>query len=345
MASFEASSRWHHDPVSVGRNLRVVERAADGDLPFDPDSVSPEGCFSLRRPAKGSAGQEEGGRGCCDLVLTQRRRGRRPLLLLSSVLVVGSFRRAEVRAPDSGEYLGRTFKGTRLLGGGNDGGDPADDGSPDLEVWRIDVDVRGLGLSSVELRFPGAPDESWVVSLAVGTAAAEEEEGKANLPAPPGSSGLFNMSRLDAMLGGVDLSERARDFKKLFSDFQQHGGAAAGAGGAGGGNFGALPQSLLLAAASAGAKNFSSVANARPAPRPGEDAALNGTGSLHGLGEGHGGVEAAAASGDVAATKQDLLEVERRVSAKMERLAAEQEAKMDRIICLLEGMGASKKPS
>ncbi len=280
---FRLSSSFTHDPAALQRGMTVHD---DGrNLQFDPDSVSLETCFALSRPQD----DDENLRTHCNLVLTQcgdpgSRRTRRNI---SRIVMVSSFRRAEAHRVDSGEYVA-TFK-ARLL----------EDSEPDMEMWLADMDVKGLELKSVELRFPSPPDSIWVMSFQVGL---DEETSL------PSSSGKFNLNRLDSMLGGSELSDKAKDFKKLFTDFQ-HGAAV-------------FPGLSLM---SLGAN--------MPSPPVNSDGAVTASTCK---GDSSAQKSDSNSGLDAVITKRDLEELESRLNARLAAFALDQNAKLNRIINLLE---------
>ncbi len=321
------TSSWLHDPEADSAKVRVEEET---DFEFEPDSVSADRCFALRRPE----GKQDT-TCCCDLVMKpaaglQKRK-------ISRILLVCGARRAEVRRGSSGEYL-TTVQGTLL----------EEDSEPEFSMYLLDASLSDFGgpADSVELRFPGAPSELWFLSLAVGV-----EKGQVG-PEAGGEveeKGVFNMKRLDSMLGGAELSDRAKDFKKLFSDFQRGGG-----GGSGGAAMptSMLPQSLLLASGLFGAKQGSSPMTFPPSGLATKEftmsalsealdsrVVLNGTrtdSAVEKNGEGGAGGDQSCNQSTGAVTKKDLEEVEKRLNARLDAIAAEQSEKTDLVIKLLE---------
>ncbi len=259
-----------------------VEVCQDGkEFSFDPESVSLESCFAMRRPSG------DDGNGSCDLVLSLMEENSKRI---SSVLLVSGFRRAEVarrraHAQGAGEEYLATYEGTLV-----------EDSEPGFEMLRIHADLDEFAdLASVALRFPGARDECWVMYLAVALKEAST---------PDASSQTFNLSRLDTMLGGADLSDKARDFKKLFSDFQQRAPPQV--------SMAAMPPPSLMLAAAAAASNFSTTQ--RQSER----------------------------TDDAAVTKRDLLALEKKLCQRLDEQAKRQEDKIDRIISLLEELKSKK---
>ena len=113
---------------------------------------------------------------------------------------------------------------------------------PDLSIYSVHLcierDVDGLAL-----RLPNAPSDGiWIFSVVVGSSRKRTTT----------TSATFNLANVDAMIGGAELTDRAKDFKKMFEGFQRSKDTSSGGDGLPAMGFGGL----LAAAMAAGGKGL-----------------------------------------------------------------------------------------
>ena len=180
-------SSWSFDAKCMQSCLKVVCKEGN-KLEFSPEEVSLESCVQFNKVKENP----------CSITLNSKHASKR----ISNILLISECRRIEVYERKDGEYLG-TFQGTLM--------EEASD--EEMIIFSISIDLSEKSVSSCYLKVIGlgAASSFWTLSFQVKMSPD---------PMEPLPSKRFDMDAVQALLGNTELSEKAKDFQKLFENFQ-----------------------------------------------------------------------------------------------------------------------------
>jgi hypothetical protein len=89
-----------------------------------------------------------------------------------------------------------------------------DDSDPDMILFLVEVDFSKLKLSNFCVKLTGLEDKCWILALHLGL-------NRSQPPSFPLSTTRFNLQEMNQLLGDEKLSEKAKEFKQLFENFQK----------------------------------------------------------------------------------------------------------------------------
>jgi len=294
----EFTTSWECE--NLGKCLKIVHLKEQGDNAsffshFDPDSVELEQCARLER-----IDENDGIDDHCTVKFDSKSYD------IGTLVIVSEARRLEVFKGGGGEYI-KTVSGSRLEGTGEE-----------MKIYIVEANLDALALSSLSVRLTGVSESCWIMSCQIGLLERD------NRTAAHGND-RFNLKQLD----GVELSDKAKEFRKLMESMRPHEEHNFGAVGA------LLPRTLISASIS----GDSSVQGPLPAlptvdqidslervfshPTTIESSQSPSNANLRTDNSGGGVLKA-------------LSSIEERIISRIEDMRKEQDEKLDRIMTLLE---------
>ena len=183
----ELTTSWTCE--NLGRCLKTIHLGKQGDdasdFPhFDPDCVELDHCVRLERFIEKNDEQ-------CFLKFESESYD------IGTLVIVSEAKRLEVSKGGGGEYI-KTLTGSKLEGIGEE-----------MRIYSVEANLVALSLSSLCVRLTGISESCWIISCQVGLV---ERKGRF---AAHGKD-RFNLKQLD----GVDLSDKAKEFKKLMESMR-----------------------------------------------------------------------------------------------------------------------------
>ena len=280
---------------NLGKCLKIVHLKNQGDdasfFPhFDPDCVELEQCVRLERVEENDKIDDH-----CIVKFDSKTYD------IGSLVIVSEAKRLEVFKGGGGEYI-KTLSGSKFEGIGEE-----------MKIYTVEENFAALSLSSLSVRLTGVSESCWIISCQIGLLERERRT------AAHGED-RFNLKQLD----GVELSAKAKEFRKLMESMRPHEEH----------NFGAV--SALLPLISASISRDSS----EQGPLPNVDQITS-----HGRGfsipttnesSQHQSNANSCTDDNGAVVMKDLASIEERILSRIEDVRKEQDEKLDRIITLLE---------
>jgi hypothetical protein len=165
------------------------EEETSDNLQFSPDDISLESCVQCSKP-------DDAVNSCYLHIEAQSGH-------IHEVLLVSECRRVEAYQRVEGEYLG-TFSGPMI----------EDASDEDMKVFAVRIILSDdKALPSCSMKLTGINNDSfWILSLQVKT--------KKCLQETKDVQKRFDFNAVQSLLGDAELTDKAKDFKMLFENFQ-----------------------------------------------------------------------------------------------------------------------------
>lgn len=274
---------------------------------FDPDSVSVEECFMLRTPS------EEENQACCRISFISKISG----ATLDKILIVSESRLVELYDSSSGEYY-RSVPGVMSA-----------DSDEDIKMFETCIDLSDLRLDSCDLKLTGLKDSCWIMALIIGLSTSDPKH-------LSGSKQSFDIQEMNEKLNDTELSDRARNFKKLFESFQSPQPSDVG-----------LSQNLSLLAGLSGMSNLPSASSLsllmQQAPPSDKSQILSEFSNMPSNANTEKTFcESCSNCGNSGLLDLKLQDMEKRIITRIEKVERTQNEKLDKILNLLQKGETSK---
>ena len=181
------SSNWSSTP-EVDSCIQVLN---EGEFKgFSDDLIDPTKCCQLDSKSDNSKPPQ--------LLVTLKHPSQK---VISRICLVSQCKRIEVYTGDldnAGQYL-KTSTGTL-----------SEESDDDFKVYINDVEIEGSGHNQITIKLIGVQDTCWILSMIIVSKMSMLRNDR------------FNISAMNSMLDqDIQLSDKAKDFKKLFETFQQ----------------------------------------------------------------------------------------------------------------------------
>ena len=181
------SSNWSSTP-EVNSCIQVL---SEGEFKgFSDDLIDPTKCCQLDSKSENAKHPQ--------LLVTLKHPSQK---VISRICLVSQCKRIEVYTGDldnAGQYL-KTSTGTL-----------SEESDDDFKVYINDVEIEGSGHNQITIKLIGVQDTCWILSTIIVTKMSMLKNDR------------FNISAMNSMLDqDIQLSDKAKDFKKLFETFQQ----------------------------------------------------------------------------------------------------------------------------
>ena len=288
----EFTSSWSCENLDKCLKIVHVKEGDDASFfpHFDPDSVELEQCARLER----EEGNDKNDEHCIVKFVSTS-------YDIGTLVIVSEAKRLEVFKGGGGEYI-KTLSGSKLEG--------LDD---EMNIYTIEEDLTDLSLSSLSVRLTGVSESCWVISCQISLLERKRTTGTHG-------NDRFNLKQLD----GVELSDKANEFKKLMESMrspEEH-------------NFGAVGAILPLISASI-SRNSS---GRDPLPNVDQITSLRRVFTNATTAESNQSLSDANSCTDKngEGVMKALSSIEERILCRIEDVRKEQDEKLDRIITLLE---------